>query len=129
MYLESHNLVQNIPHESTNGGPSTQRTILNVNSRSTEIPFPLFIYFDIFLCHRRTSKARGGGRGCERTNRTPPPPSLRACWRVIAFSIIIIKELKLFAYDYLQTVFSFNLLFTHLTKAILFILSLAGIKS
>ena len=33
--LESHNLVQNILHESTN--------VLNVNSRSTEKPFP-FIY-------------------------------------------------------------------------------------
>ena len=40
---ESNNLVQNIPLGSTNGGPSTQRTILNVKSRSTEIPFP-FIY-------------------------------------------------------------------------------------
>ena len=41
--LESHDLVQNIPHEPTNGGPSTQRTTLNVNRRSTEILFP-FIY-------------------------------------------------------------------------------------
>ena len=43
--LESYNLVQNIPHESTNGGPSTQRTILNANSRSTEIPFPFTYLF------------------------------------------------------------------------------------
>ncbi len=39
--LESHNLVKNIPHESTNGGPSTQRIILNVNSQSTGILFPI----------------------------------------------------------------------------------------
>ena len=43
--LEPRSLVQNIPHKSTNGGPLTQRTILNVESRSTEIPLP-FIYFD-----------------------------------------------------------------------------------
>ena len=50
--LESHNLVQNIPHKSTNDGPSTQRTILNANSRGTELPFlftSLFIYFDNFF--------------------------------------------------------------------------------
>ena len=49
---------------------------LNVNRRSTEIPFP-FIY--LFLCffHKEwTSKARsggggGGGEGCGRTRRTP----------------------------------------------------------
>ena len=41
--LESHKLVQNAPNESKNDGPSTQRTISNVNSRNTEIPFP-FIY-------------------------------------------------------------------------------------
>ena len=38
--LESHNLVKNIPHQSTNDGPSTQKTILNANSRSMEKPFP-----------------------------------------------------------------------------------------
>ena len=46
----------------------TQRTILNANSRSTEIPFPfiyLFIYFD-----KRTSEALGGAG---RTHHTPPP--------------------------------------------------------
>ena len=44
--VESHNLVQNIPNESTNGGLSIQRTI------SVEIQkyhFPLFIYFDNFF--------------------------------------------------------------------------------
>ena len=43
--IESHNLVQNIPHESTNGGPSTKWTILNVNTRSTEIAFPIIYLF------------------------------------------------------------------------------------
>ena len=46
--LESHILVQNIPDESTNGGPPTQRTILNVDSRSTEITFP-FIYLFSYI--------------------------------------------------------------------------------
>ena len=79
--LESHNLVKNIPRESTNGGPSTQRTILNVNSTAIqEYHFPLltvFIYLFIlmyFFHNERTSKACGGVR-------THPshPPSLRAC--------------------------------------------------
>ena len=47
---------------------------LNVNRRSTEIPFPffgLFIYFYIYFFHKkRNSKARGGGGGV----RTHPPP-------------------------------------------------------
>ena len=66
--LESHNLVKNIPRESTNGGPSTQRTILNVNSTGIqEYHFPLltvFIYLFIlmyFFHNERTSKACGGG--------------------------------------------------------------------
>ena len=79
--LESHNLVKNIPRESTNGGPSTQRTIWNVNSTGIqEYHFPLltvFIYLFIlmyFFHNERTSKACGGVR-------THPshPPSLRAC--------------------------------------------------
>ena len=65
--LESHNLVKNIPRESTNGGPSTQRTILNVNSTVIqEYHFPLltvFIYLFIlmyFFHNEWTSKACGG---------------------------------------------------------------------
>ena len=64
--LESHNLVQNIPHESTNGGPPTQRTILNVNSRSTEIPFPfilsilIYIFFTISGLPRLVERGGGG---------------------------------------------------------------------
>ena len=62
--LESHNLVQNIPHESTNGEPSTQRTIFNVNSRSIEIQFPFIHLFILMFFHnKRTSKARGWGGG------------------------------------------------------------------
>ena len=43
--VESHNFIQNIPYESTNDGPSTQRTILNANSQSMEIPFPFIFFF------------------------------------------------------------------------------------
>ena len=47
--------------------------LLNVNRRSTEIPFPLFIHLFLYFFHKeRTSKARGGGGGCGRTRRTPP---------------------------------------------------------
>ena len=86
MDLESHNLVQNIPHKSTNGGPSTTS---NVDSRSKEIPFP-FIYLFFYIFHNWwTSKARarvcvyvcgwvgGGGGGGEGVRMHPshlPPP-------------------------------------------------------
>ena len=61
--LESHNLVQNIPHESTSGGPSTQRAILNVNIRSTEIPFPFIYLFRYFVFTISGLPRLGGGGG------------------------------------------------------------------
>ena len=79
---------------------------LNVNRRSTEIPFPffgLFIYFYIYFFHKkRNSKARGGGGGggggC---GRTPPPPGYGP-----AIEIIFVAEklrVNLFTDLYLVT--------------------------
>ena len=58
--LESHNLVQNIPHQSTNDGHSTQRNILDADSRSTEIPFPVIYLFRYIFFHIKwTSRPAG----------------------------------------------------------------------
>ena len=74
--LEPHNVVQNIPNKPTNDGLSTQRTILNANSRSTEIPFPSRCIF--FHTVSRLPP--------------PPPPSLRAYDRSQSFSNTLLKQ-------------------------------------
>ena len=78
--MESHNLVQNIPHEISNGGSLTQRTMLNVNSQIAEIPFPfIYLFILIFFHNKWTSKALfffgggGGGGGGPDVPIAPPP--------------------------------------------------------
>ena len=78
--LELPNLVQIIPHESTNGGPSTQRTCTELHRSAISLYLLVYLVILIIFFHnKRTFKSHGGGGGGVRTHPSHPLPTGIVC--------------------------------------------------